>query len=235
VTALAASQREFLAALPPVHARNIAVNLHESLAATYPVVRRLVGEPFFREAAARYSQAHPPRCGDLHAYGRQFAAFLRAYAHAGMVAYLADVARLEWACHEAEHAAEAPSMDFAALASVPAGLHERIVFLLQPAARLLASDFRVAALWHANQPDRDGAVVDVEAPEYVLIFRLEGLVRVAVLAPAEWRFLEALSRHASLAEATASAGESDARHVLSTSLTRFVAEGVICAFRLPGA
>src|SRR5690349_19822275 len=78
MTSLAETQRRFLRdlygaqALDPraaVYRRNVLANLHDALAAAYPVVRRLVGEAFFREAARQFTQAHPSTSGDLHAFG----------------------------------------------------------------------------------------------------------------------------------------------------------------------
>jgi hypothetical protein len=87
-----------------VYHRSVRANHDAALAAAYPVVRRLVGDAFFGEAAARYAQAFPSRCGDLHVYGSAFALFLAQYEHARDLAYLPDVARLEWAVHESREA-----------------------------------------------------------------------------------------------------------------------------------
>ena len=62
-----------------VYRRNVLANLHDALAAAYPVVRRLVGEAFFREAAERFARAHPSRSGDLHRFGEGFGQFLSRY------------------------------------------------------------------------------------------------------------------------------------------------------------
>ena len=139
-----------------IYRGNVLANRRGTLRATYPVVCRLVGDAFFDEAAARYAGHAPSRSGDLHEYGDAFANFLEGYAHARSLPYLADVARLEWACHECYHAADAGAFDFAALARVPAERHAGLRFLLHPSTRLLRSSHPVAAIMEANQPDRDG-------------------------------------------------------------------------------
>src|SRR5258708_2939398 len=146
MSSLATLQRDFMDALfedaeapwgIAVYRRNVQSNLHDALAAAYPAVRRLVGEGFFREAARRYSREHPSRSADLHEYGAQLARFLASYPHASTLPYLADVARLEWACHECLHAADAGSLDYAALGRGAAERHGGIRFVLHPAVRLV--------------------------------------------------------------------------------------------------
>src|SRR5262249_36772420 len=112
VKPLAGFQHEFLEAICSdaplddrlsVYRRNVLANQHDALAATYPVVRRLVGDAFFRESATRYALAHPSDSGDLHRFGAHLAAFLAAYAPARELSYLPDVARLEWAVARSFH------------------------------------------------------------------------------------------------------------------------------------
>ncbi|HUJ01110.1 MAG TPA: DNA-binding domain-containing protein, partial [Usitatibacter sp.] len=109
---------------------------HGALAATYAVVRRLVGDDFFREMARRYAAAHPSRSGDLRLFGDRFGDFLEQDRDARALACLGDVARLEWARHESFHAAEAPGLDAAALAAVAPERQGEVRLLLHPSVRL---------------------------------------------------------------------------------------------------
>src|SRR5438552_287340 len=138
---LASIQREFMAAVfgegpvaprIDVYRRNAMANLHGALAATYPVVERLVGVAFFREAARQFALATSSMSGDLHDYGGSFGEFLRDYPHATALSYLPDVARLEWACHECYHAADGPAFDFATLAEVLPERYDELRFRLGP-------------------------------------------------------------------------------------------------------
>src|SRR6185369_980913 len=51
-------------------------NYRKALAATYPVVQRLVGVPFFNAAVDAYVRAHASTSGDLNGYGDVFGDFL---------------------------------------------------------------------------------------------------------------------------------------------------------------
>jgi hypothetical protein len=206
---LAERQREFIASLygevplddrAAIYRRNLFANLRDALAAAYPVIRRLVGNVFFDEAADRYARAHPSGSGDLHRHGESFAEFLAQYAPARDLAYLADVARLEWAVATAFHAGDARVLDLQALGTVPDAERHSIRLTLQPAAFLLESDHPIGAIWEANQADRDGTPARAKGVERVLVYREDYVVRVRSLADDEWALLGAIGRGATLGE-----------------------------------
>ena len=78
-----------------IYRKTIFANYRKALAATYPVVRRLVGHLFFVDAVDAFVRAHPSNGGDLNVYGDRFGDFLAAYPPATELAYLADVAWLD--------------------------------------------------------------------------------------------------------------------------------------------
>jgi len=241
LSALATTQREFIDALysqtpcdagVEVYRRNMLANLGGALATTFPVVKRLVGDAFFAEAARQFVPGHPSRSGDLNDYGEAFPAFLERYPHAQSLPYLADVARLEWACHESYLSADAAAFDLAALAAVAPDSYPRIRFALHPAVRLVRSRYPVAAIWNANLPGLDGTPDRVEGSDSVLVKRDGATIRVDAIDAAQWDFLAALVRGATLEEASAAAGEDFAERLLATGLARLVADGIVTGFSI---
>lgn len=220
-------QREFVAALldperpcPPslkswngsdpaarfaVHRNNVVASLVDTLAETFPVVRQLVGEDFFRAMAQRHVRAAPPRTRILAHYGAAFAAFIEDFAPAAGLPYLADVARLEFLRVRAFHAADAPLADSAALAAL-LGEPERLVqlnFRLHPSLALLRSPFAIVSLWAAHQGALDIARIDPGSPENALVLRNGLEVEVIGLAPAEAVFVGLLQEGVPLGRAVA--------------------------------
>jgi hypothetical protein len=235
MTALAQLQRAFLEAVLAggapgrhgIYRENLLGNLHSALSAAYPVVRRLVGDAFFRELADRFALAHPSRSGDLHLYGSQLPQFLAHYAPARDLAYLPDAASLEWAIATAYHAADSQGIDFDALAAIPERDRANLCLVLQPAARLVASAYPVLAIWEANDPARDGTPDRHEGEDLVLVHREGFVVRARRLERAEWNFLDAVHAGRTLAEMAA---DTRLAPVLAAEIAKWGRLGVIDGF-----
>jgi Putative DNA-binding domain len=145
-----------------VYRNNLFASLTEVLAAVYPVTRRLVGEAYFGHAARGYIAAHPSRSGDVHRYGGCFAEYLGGCPGSEALVYLPDTARLEWDYHNAFHAEQHSPLDPDDLRAVAPEDYPRLRLMLQPSARLLASDYPVLRIWRVNQPDwTDDPTVDL--------------------------------------------------------------------------
>jgi hypothetical protein len=243
VSALAEVQRQFLAALfeaaPPrdpgvaLYRDNVLAKLHDALAATYPVVRRLVGAAFFGEAARCHALATPSTSGDLNEYGGTFPDFLAAYDPARSLGYLPDVARLEWAVQESSTAADAALLDLTRLASVDPARYGELRFRVHPAVRLVSSGHPVLSIWSANQAGRDGQVDASPRGERVLVRREELVVRPVEIHEAEWMLLAAFAGGASLGEAC-DALEGTPQG-FAPALARLASLGALASFDAPGA
>lgn len=94
-----------------VYRHTIFAVLTDALRLTYPAVDRLVGPEFFKAAAAAFARRNPPTNASLNAYGGAFVDFLAEFPPAASIAYLPDVARLEWALNVAANAPDVPALD----------------------------------------------------------------------------------------------------------------------------
>ncbi len=130
----------------------------DALQASYPTVCQLVGEDWFRAAAAVYARAQPPDDGLLVSYGRSFAAFLADFGPAAGLPYLSDVARLDRCWTEAHLAADAPALDHGAWSRQPTDTWARTPLRPHPAARWRwCAEHPAYALWQCH---RAGQPVD---------------------------------------------------------------------------
>lgn len=132
-----------------------------ALERSYPVLRRRVGDDYFRQLAHGYRARHPSRSGDLHGVGSHFPAYLAATEAGTAYAWLAELAALEWACEEALVAAAMPPAGVAILAGLDADELAATRLVLQPSLACVRSAFPVLDIWRANQPDADGRAVDL--------------------------------------------------------------------------
>jgi hypothetical protein len=89
-----------------IYRHHVLTTLTDVLVGVYPVIRRLVDTRFFAYAADTFIRACPPASPVLSEYGEAFAGFLAGFPPCRALAYLPDVARLEWALHAAGHAEE---------------------------------------------------------------------------------------------------------------------------------
>lgn len=216
-----------------VHRNNIAVSLAAALAATFPVVRELVGVEFFQAMAGEFVRATPPTSPVLSEYGEDFPEFVAGFPPAAGLPYLADVARLEWLRLRAHHAADAPTLASDTLESLRsnpdrlAGLR----LLAHPATGLLRSRHAAFSLWAAHQRGDTGralAAIDPSVAEDVLVVRPGLDVRTMALAPGGFAFFTALVAGRSLAEAAQEASLEAPRFDLASMLALLLREGVAC-------
>ncbi len=191
-----------------VYRNNVAVGLIGAIEARYPVVRRLVGDAFFRAMAGAFVAAEKPRSPVLIHYGAEFPDFIAGFEPAREIAYLSDVAQLESAWVEAYHAAEAPALALEAIGAIDPEDFGGLRFSPHPAARLLRFSYPAASIWAAHQGEGEPRPPEVWRAEEALVTRPEADVLVRVLPPGGYALARALFAGASLAEAAdASGGE----------------------------
>jgi hypothetical protein len=218
-----------------IYRGNVLGNYRKALAATYPVIRRLVGAPFFDAVSDHFVGAHPSTRGDINRYGATFADFLRAYPPARDLSYLPDVARLEWAVDQANIARDAEPFDLPALATVPAEMHGELRFSLHPSAQLIASPFPILHIWRANQPEStaDESIDLDEGGDTLLVLRRIAGIVIERIPPPDHMLLGELAAGRTLGEAAAGCAARFADFNLATALQRYVGMSAIVAFHLP--
>jgi Putative DNA-binding domain len=217
-----------------IYRRTIFANYHKALSASYPVVKRLTGAPFFHAAVEAFAHAQPSQSGDLNIYGESLGEFLATYPPAADLPYLADVARLEWAIDEAHRAGEAscaPESVLAALAVAPPDRLPALRLRLEPSCRLVASPFPIFRIWKTNQPDYSGddRVMLDEGGDALLIRRGDNGISLERLAVGDHAWLAGLAAGATLGAAIEAAQNADATFDLGVALREQIAAGTIIA------
>ncbi len=219
-----------------VYRNNVFESLSGALKAVYPVVERLVGAGFFAYAADGYIRGFPPTSGNLHDFGGRFAGFLAGFGPARELAYLPDVARLEWAWHRAFHAADADPLALARLAAIAPEQYGQLRFRLHPSAQLVASDYPLLRIWQVNQPDYPGDTgVDLTDGGVRLLVVRRGLeVVIEPLSAGDDALLRAVAagRHFEDASTAALAAQPD--YDLAAALRQHVARATLTDFSITG-
>ena len=190
-----------------VYRNNVFVGLTRALAQRFPVTERLVGTEFFTAMARAFAQENKPSSPLIMAYGDDFPDFIAGFAPAAALDYLADVARLEAAWTRAYHAADEPSLDLAALSSLPPEELFGLRLPRHPSAAIVPSAHPIGTIWAAHQAD-EVLPVEVWQSQTVLVVRPSMRVNLHILPPQDAPFARALFDGMSLGEAAeiASAG-----------------------------
>ena len=215
-----------------VYRNNYRGNLHDALAGAYPVIRLLVGEDFFRLLSKRYIERHPSRSGNMHRYGSGMAEFLTHFENARHLAYLPDMARLEWAYHHAYFAEDVPPFDLNRLATVAAEVYPALRWRLHPSCALLTSVYPIAAIWQAHQ---DGSPADFyidlnSGGDSLLVYRNGLSVEIVSIAPASLHWLAQLQPGIPMGAATDATLSTYPDFDLATTLRHWIAQGVLSDF-----
>jgi len=182
-----------------------------ALAAAFPTLVQLLGDESFAALARAFWQAQPPVHGDVAEWGAALPAFIADAEQLAAEPYLPDVARLEWAVHEAERAADG---------ATPSGL-ERLAdgdpaalrLLLQPGCAVVSSAHPVVTLWLAHRSQAEDrfepvrAAFDAGAGEHAFVCRRGWKAEVQALDPPAARFTSAVLAGRDLAAALSEGGD----------------------------
>jgi Putative DNA-binding domain len=204
-----------------IYRNNAGFNFHSALEAGFPVLQRRVGDDYFRQLAHHYRARFPSPSGDLHWVGQNFAAFLEGHLNGGDYAWLADLARIEWARQHAAVAVELPAVGADALAAFAPEELEHLVFTLQPSLTLICSAYPVFSVWLANQTEHAPPVdQSIGSEQGMVLIRVQSLE----VRPVEARLFSYLSAVAGGATVTESMAIADLDAVRLRECLRFLFE-----------
>ena len=193
---------------------NAEVIAERALAAALPTVQALVGATDFKHLAREFWLAHPPQRGDLGEWGDAFAAWLQAFEAMAPWPYLADVARLDFALHCSERAADAV-LDAPSLALLETTDPAQLRIALMPGTALIRSAWPIASIHRAHQLDGEAAeqafaavrdAIEARRGEDAMVVRQGWRAVVVPLIPGDARLTQALLAGANLAHAFDQAG-----------------------------
>ncbi len=185
-----------------VYRNNVMVGLIDALADTFPAIKRLVGDEFFRAMAGVYARAEPPASPVLLHYGEGFPDFLTAFPPLKDLPFLPDVARLERAWIDAYHAAEAAPADVAPLLHMTPQELGMQRFRFHPSVRLVRSAFPALSIWQMNRSGAAVSPLDMTQPEDSVILRPFSEVMATRLFPGAAAFWQGLMAGETLTQAS---------------------------------
>lgn len=218
-----------------IYQRTVSANYTESLRSSFPVIARLVGEDYFRDAAQLLQMTHPSQSGDLANVGADFPEFLLDRHHSDRFRYLADVARLEWLCQKSLLAAEHAPLDLVRLAAEVPAYYGELHFVLHPAVNLFESPYPCLKIWqsHVEESVEDGRL-DLDSGGVCVAIALSSRKLVFhPLSEGGHAFLVALRSNVSLAKAVEAGVSADPAFDAAEMMRWTVCAGLVAEFTSP--
>lgn len=212
-----------------VYRNNVVSGLGRALAAGFPAVEAIVGAEFFAAMAAIFVRQSPPASPVLLDYGAALPDFLRDFAPAAELPYLADVARLELAHTRAFHAADAQSLSPDTLGRLAADRIGSLCVTLHPSLQILRAAYPAATIWAMNTGRLPLAEITDWSAQDILVLRPQYGVDVVILAAGEATFLTALQAGHTLGEAAARALDTATAFDLGAALAALFIRGAAIA------
>lgn len=210
--------------------------LIEALEANFPVLSELLGETDFQTLGTAYVRSHDSPFFSIRYYGNALADFLANDAKYAGAPVLAELARWEWAMTEVFDAADAASIDVAALSSVPPERWADLCFEWHPSVRRLALAWNAPQIWKAVSDDTEPPEVTLsDEPVEWLLWRQDLRTYFRSLQPAEVAVLDAARDGRPFGELcallSAQLGEAQAPAKAAGFLREWVGAGLLTAVR----
>lgn len=153
-----------------IYQNNTVLGLTDILANAFPVLKKIVGDEFFKTIARHYIKSHAQPSGNRHSFGGQLAEFLQVFQPAAVLPYLPDIAALEWAYFQAALADDASPLNFetltAAMSADPA-----FTLSIHPSVHVVAQTFNALEIWQEHQKEDIGALELKSEPHHLVVWR----------------------------------------------------------------
>lgn len=167
------------------------------ITAHFPTLQAMVGEDTLKALALILWQEAPPEGGDLGEWGGALPELIGHHPDLQAWPWLADCARLDWARHQCERAADA-NLDTGSLNLLAEAEPEQLHMALKPCVQLVGSDWPVVALWQAHQGAAEAreeaarlALQSGQAGD-VVVWRAPWLLQMAPVSSASAQWMKAL-------------------------------------------
>ena len=213
-----------------IYAEMYFARLRDVLAEDFEKTAAVLGPEAFTALARAYLAEHPSEHPSVRHVGRHLAAFLASRPPAAAPAWLADLARLEWARIEVFDAPDACPIGMADLLALPEAEWPGACLRPIPALEVVASDWPLHLVWSdGSPPDR--------TPTVLRVWRQDGGVYHCAMDPVERVALAALCAGRSfgeicgeICEAMAELVPGEAPAEVAALLARWIEDGLIAGF-----
>lgn len=159
-----------------IYRHNYFSRMQEALQATFRKTEAMLGSAFFKQVSHDFILAKPYQEASLLNFGAIFSAYLKDTPQLSQLAYVADLAALEWAMEEVYNAQRRLSYESVRL---------------NPAMKLVASDYALLDIWQYT--GTESAELDVcHQAQWVLVVWVQGDIRLQAFDQQQGELLQAI-------------------------------------------
>jgi hypothetical protein len=208
-----------------IYKNNVLSNLINALKNAYPALLTELGENDFTSLAQQYVVYNKPVSGNLDEYGSDMFRLLFSF---NEQPWLSDLARLEWACHEAFFSSDPNHVNTEELTKIPADAYEQLMFKLHSATKLLQSDYPIYQIWKNSKNGIKFTEKQclIKEESNLIIFMRDFQLQIEPLSISEFAFLSSLKDDQPLISAYEAAIAHEESFDLVLNLYKWVVNGV---------
>jgi len=206
-----------------LYRNNFYISLSQYLEACFPAVLALVGEEFFAQLAKAYIIQSPLDKAELDLFGAGFPCFIKQAEQTQSLAYLGDVAVLDWAFDNAKAIVHIDAFPFEKLSRLNELQQVKIKLQLAPKTVLIKAQYPLLKIWlGAKSGNLDG--VDMQESDFVILRPdIEQGAKLTSLNEQQYQFLLDVKDQKSLGQLAESAD-------FNEHLNEYISQNVINNF-----
>lgn len=190
-----------------IYRNNTVLGLTDILADVFPVLKKVVGDEFFKTITRHYIKHHPQPSGNRHSFGANLSGFLTGFKPTEALPYISDLAALEWTYFQASIADNAEELDFEALTTAMSA-DPAFVLAIHPSVCVLEQTFNALDIWREHQNEEIGSIQLKSERHKLIIWRdREDSVLMRRVSPALAELIAHSQKNMSFAESMVVAGE----------------------------
>lgn len=212
-----------------VYRNNVFGNFSSVLGMVYPVIQKLVGDDFFDNLCIQYRNKHPSPSGNLDDYGQQFAKMIGTLKDQHKLAYLKDVANLEWKFHRAYFSRNVADFPIAKFQKLKEEELSEVKFKLHPSCTLIASKFPIMSIWKSVD-SQNKLDLNKLPKEFVLVERSRFDTHIQNLGEHEFLFLKHIKKGLNLYQIYEEISPKFDDFDIGSLMNKFISNGVIANY-----
>ncbi len=213
-----------------VYRNNVFGNFDSVLEMIYPAIKQLVGEDYFNNLCHQYHQQYPSQSGNLNEYGKYFSRLIGNLKNQHKLAYLQNLASLEWQYHLACFAKDVAVFEIEKFQKLNQKDLFKIKFKLHPSCRLIFSKYPVYDIWQFTQKKKKKLNLKNLHPQYILIERSNWQTNIHHLTEPEFCFLKELKNKQNLYQIYQNLSKQHSDFDVGTLLNKYISNGVLSSF-----